>query len=185
MKKIAVMLAPGYEEGEALMVVDILRRGGFEVDALGLLGLQVTGGHGVTALADKVFDGSLEGYDMVVLPGGYDGAAAMRDHDGFLAAVREMDAAGKWVCAICAAPIALDRAGLLDGRSYTCYPTTAAQIQAKDATWVDEVVYVDGNRVYSQGPGTTFHFAYALVDALGGDGDKLRQAMLYNKVLGK
>ena len=185
MKRVAVMLAPGYEEGEALMVVDIIRRGGFEVDAVGLLGREVAGGHGVTALADKVFDGSLEGYDMVVLPGGYDGAAAMRDHDAFLDAVRAMDAAGKWVCAICAAPIALDRAGLLDGKTYTCYPTTAASIEAPGSTWVDEVVYVDGNRVYSQGPGTTFHFAYALVDVLGGDGDKLREAMLYNKVLGK
>lgn len=185
MKKVAVMLAPGYEEGEALMVVDIIRRGGFECDAVGLLGEQVTGGHGVTALADKVFDGSLDGYDMVVLPGGYDGAAAMRDHDGFLAAVRELDAQGKWVCAICAAPIALDRAGLLDGRRYTCYPTTTAKIEAPGSEWVDEIVYVDGNRVYSQGPGTTFHFAYALVEVLGGDAEKLRTAMLYNKVLGK
>ncbi|MDO4538618.1 MAG: DJ-1/PfpI family protein [Coriobacteriales bacterium] len=182
MKKVAVMLAPGYEEGEALMVVDIIRRGGFEVDAVGLLGDKVTGGHGVTALADTVFDGSLDQYDMVVLPGGYDGAAAMRDHDGFLEAVRKMDAEGKWVCAICAAPIALDRAGLLDGRRFTCYPTTAAKIAAPGATWVDEVVLVDGNRVYSQGPGTTFHFAYALVDVLGGNADKLREAMLYNKV---
>ncbi len=185
MKKAAVILAPGYEEGEALMVVDIIRRGGFECDALGLLGEQVEGGHGIIALADKVFDGSLDGYDMVVLPGGMGGAVAMRDNDAFLEAVRKMDAEGKWVCAICAAPIALDRAGLLNGRTYTCFPTTAARIQAPGSEWVDELVHVDGNRVYSQGPGTTFHFAYALVDALGGDGDALREGMLYNKVLGK
>lgn len=182
MKKIAVMLAPGYEEGEALFVVDILRRGGFEACALGLEGLQVTGTHDITALADAVFDGSLEGYDMVVLPGGYGGAAAMRDDDAFLAALREADERGALVAAICAAPIALDRAGLLEGKRYTCYPTTAAQIKA-DATWVDELVVQDGNLIFSQGPGTTLHFAYYLVDVLGGDGDKLRNAMLYSKVL--
>ena len=182
MAKVAVMLAPGFEEGEALMTVDILRRGGMDVDAVGLEGPQVTGAHDVTALADTVFDGSLDGYDMVVLPGGYGGAAAMRDHDGFRAAVRALDEAGKWVCAICAAPIALDRAGLLDGKKYTCYPSTRAEIQAEGAEWVDQVVYVDGNRVYSQGPGTTFAFAYELVDVLGGDSSPLREAMLYNKV---
>ena len=185
MKNIAVMLAPGYEEGEALMVVDILRRAGFDCDAVGLLDGQVTGGHGITALADKVFDGSLDAYDMVVLPGGYDGAAALRDHDGFQEALKAADARGAWVCAICAAPIALDRAGLLDGRRYTCYPTTAAKIEAPGSEWVDEIVYVDGKRVYSQGPGTTFAFAYALVEVLGGDAGKLREGMLYNKVLGR
>lgn len=182
MAKVAVMLAPGYEEGEALMVVDIMRRAGFECDAVGLLGREVTGGHGVTALADEVFEGSLEGYDLVVLPGGYDGSAAMRDHDGFLAALREHVAQGGKYAAICAAPIALDRAGLLDGKRFTCYPTTAAQIEA-DAEWVDEIVVTCDNLMTSQGPGTTFHFAYALVEWLGGDAEKLREGMLYNKVL--
>ena len=180
--KVAVMLAPGYEEGEALMVVDIMRRAGFECDAVGLLGREVTGGHDVTALADEVFGGSLAGYDLVVLPGGYDGSAAMRDHDGFLSALCEHVAKGGKYAAICAAPIALDRAGLLDGKRFTCYPTTAAKIEA-DAEWVDEIVVTDGNLMTSQGPGTAFHFAYALVDWLGGDAEKLREGMLYNKVL--
>ena len=129
-----------------------------------------------------MFSETLEGYDMVVLPGGYGGAAAMRDHDGLQAALREMDAQGKLIAAICAAPIALDRAGLLAGKRYTCYPTTAAQIEAEGATWVDEIVVHEGNLILSQGPGTTLHFAYDLVDTLGGDGDKLREAMLYSKV---
>lgn len=181
-KKAAVILAPGYEEGEALLTVDIIRRGGFECDAVGLLGDEVTGGHAITAKADVVFDGSLEGYDLVVLPGGYDGAATMRDHDGLIAAIQAHAAAGKLIAAICAAPIGLDRAGLLEGRRYTCYPTTRAEIKAQ-AEWVDELVVTDGNVITSQGPGTTFPFAYALVDALGGDGDKLREAMRYNRAL--
>ena len=110
------------------------------------------------------------------------GAAAMRDNDAFLAALREVNEREGMIAAICAAPIALDRAGLLEGKRFTCYPTTAQQIDT-DATWVDEIVVRDGNFVFSQGPGTTLHFAYALVEFLGGDANKLREAMLYNKVL--
>jgi len=182
-KKVALILAPGYEEGEALFTVDIIRRGGFDIDIVGLEGPQVTGAHDITALADTVFDGSLDGYDMVILPGGYGGAATMRDNDALRAALCKMDAEGKWVCAICAAPIVLDRAGLLDGKKFTCYPSTAAEITAPGSQRVDDIVYVDGNRVYSQGPGTTLPFAYTLVDVLGGDGDKLREAMLFNKMM--
>lgn len=180
-KRAAVILAPGYEEGEALMTVDIIRRGGFECDSVGLFDGEVTGAHDITAKADRVFDGSLEGYDLVVLPGGYGGAAAMRDHDELRAAVRAHFDAGKLTAAICAAPIALDRVGILEGRSFTCYPTTAAEIEA-DATWIDEIVVTDGNLITSQGPGTTFHFAYALVEALGGDAEALREGMRYNRL---
>jgi 4-methyl-5(b-hydroxyethyl)-thiazole monophosphate biosynthesis len=185
MAKVAVIIAPGFEEGEALALVDIFRRAEVACDMVGLESQEVMGGHQIVVRTDVTFDGSLDDYDMVVLPGGYDGAAALRDHDGFQEALKAADARGAWVCAICAAPIALDRAGLLDGRRYTCYPTTAATIEAPGSEWVDEIVYVDGKRVYSQGPGTTFAFAYALVEVLGGDADKLRQGMLYNKVLGR
>ena len=95
MKKAAVMLAPGYEEGESLFVVDIIRRGGFACDAIGLESLQVTGCNGITAVADKVFDGSLEGYDLVVLPGGMPGAANLAANDALIEAVRKMADEGK------------------------------------------------------------------------------------------
>ena len=123
MKKAAVMLAPGYEEGESLFVVDIIRRGGFTCDAIGLESLQVTGCNGITAVADKVFDGSLEGYDLVVLPGGMPGAANLAANDALIEAVRKMADEGKLVASICAGPMSLDRAGLLDGRRFTCFPT--------------------------------------------------------------
>ncbi len=181
MKKAAVMLAPGYEEGESLFVVDIIRRGGFECDSIGLDGKQVTGCNGITALADKVFDGTLDGYDLVVLPGGMPGAANLAANDELISAVRKMAGEGKLVASICAGPMSLDRAGLLDSRRFTCYPTRKDEI-GKDGEWVDEVVVRDGNVITSQGPGTTLSFAYALVDALGGDGEALRNRMLYTKV---
>lgn len=178
MSKVAVIFAPGFEEGEGLAVVDIMRRAEITCDIVGLLGSEVTGGHDICVRADKVFDGSLDDYDMVVLPGGLGGAEAMRDNESFLSAVRAMDQAGKWVCAICAAPIALGRAGLLEGRTFTCYPTTAPKIE-NPGTWVDEIVCVDGNLLTSQGPGTAYAFAYALVDALGVDSEPVKQRMVY------
>ena len=178
MKRVAVITASGCEEGETLAVVDILRRAEIACDMVGLLEQDVTGAHDITMRTDKVFSGSLEGYDMVVLPGGYGGAEAMRDHDGLLAAIRDMDAQGKWVAAICAAPIALGRAGLLEGRNFTCYPTTAPKVE-RPGTWVDQIVVEDGNLLTSQGPGTAYAFAYALVDALGVDSEPVKQRMVY------
>ena len=183
MKKVAVMLAPGYEEGESLFVVDIIRRGGFVCESVGLNDARVTGCHDITALADTLFDGSLDEDDMVVVPGGMPGAANLADDQRFVDELRTFgNTEGKLVASICAGPMSLDRAGLLAGRRFTCFPTRKDTI-GTDGTWVDEVVVRDGNLITSQGPGTTLHFAFALVDALGGDGDKLRNAMLYTKAL--
>ncbi len=178
MSKVAVIFAPGLEEGEGLTIVDIMRRAEVSCDIVGLLGSEVTGGHDITMRADRVFDGSLDEYDMVVLPGGLGGAEAMRDDERLLDAIRKMDADGKWVTAICAAPIVLGRAGLLEGRSFTCYPTTAPKIE-NPGTWVDEVVHTDGRLITSQGPGTAYAFSYALVDALGVDSEPVKQRMVY------
>lgn len=181
-KRVAVMLATGYEEGESLFVVDILRRAGFACDAVSISGPQVTGCHDITVVADVEFDGQLAGYDAVVVPGGMPGAANLAAHDGFVAALRAAYDEGKLIASICAGPLSLDRAGILDGKHFTCFPTRKDTLGLA-GTWVDELVVQDGNVLTSQGPGTTLTFAYALVDALGGDGSKLRDAMLYSKVL--
>lgn len=182
MTKVAVMLATGYEEGESLFVVDIMRRAGFACDSLSIEGEQVTGCHNITALADKVFDGALDDYDAVVVPGGLPGASNLAECEPFVAALRNMYDEGKLVASICAGPMSLDKAGILDGKRFTCFPTRKETI-GTNGTWVDELVVQDGNVLTSQGPGTTLHFAYALVDALGGNGDALRDSMLYSKVL--
>lgn len=84
MKRIAVLLAEGFEEGEALLTVDVLRRAGFECDAVGVTGAQVTGSHGIAVLADRTLEGAMDDYDMVVLPGrtaGRDEPARRRARD--------------------------------------------------------------------------------------------------------
>ena len=179
MAKVAVIIAPGFEEGEALALVDIFRRAEVACDMVGLESQEVTGGHQIVVRTDVTFNGSLDAYDMVVLPGGYGGADAMRADERLQRELRAMNDAGKWICAICAAPIALDRAGILAGRRFTCYPETAPKICDPQATWVDEVVVRDGNLVCSQGPATAYAFAYALVDALGLDSEPVKQRMVY------
>ena len=116
MAKVAVILAEGFEEIEALTPVDVLRRANIACDTVGLTDQKVTGSHAIPVLADKVFDGDLSAYDMIVLPGGLPGAHHLRDHEGLIAALQKEAAAGKYIAAICAAPVVLDRAGLLAGK---------------------------------------------------------------------
>ena len=175
------MLAEGFEEGESLFVVDILRRAGFDARSLSIEGKTVRGARDIEVVADEVFDGSLAAFDMVVIPGGMPGAQNLADCAPLVEALAECGRSGVLVASICAGPMALDAAGLLRGRRFTCFPTRKDSIGV-DGTWVDEVVVRDGNVITSQGPGTTLHFAYALVDALGGDGGALADAMLYPKV---
>ena len=178
MAKVALITAPGCEEGETLTIADILRRAEIDCDMVGLGAREVAGTHHIAMRCDTVFDGSLDAYDMVVLPGGYGGSDAMRDCDELLAALRAADARGAWICAICAAPEALGRAGLLVGKRFTCYPGVKDQIE-NPGTWVDAPVVRDGNLICGQGPAFAYAFAYALVDALGGDSEVVKQRMVY------
>ena len=187
-KNIAMLLADGFEEGEALLVVDILRRAGFTCDSVSLQGDIATGSHGIRVLADRKIEAvDPESYDMVVLPGGLPGADTLRDSETVINWVKSFDAnPDKYVAAICAAPQVLAKAGISAGRRLTSYPGEKYRKLFADADYVDdnreteECVVVDGRLLTSRGPGTTLPFAYKLVEVLGGDADKLRQAMQYN-----
>ena len=187
-KNIAMLLADGFEEGEALLVVDILRRAGFTCDSVSLQGDIATGSHGIRVLADRKIEAvDPESYDMVVLPGGLPGADTLRDSETVINWVKSFDAnPDKYVAAICAAPQVLAKAGISAGRRLTSYPGEKYRKLFADADYVDdnreteECVVVDGRLITSRGPGTTLPFAYKLVEVLGGDADKLRQAMQYN-----
>ncbi|HFI0272281.1 TPA: DJ-1 family glyoxalase III [Streptococcus suis] len=179
MKKVAVLFAEGFEEIEALTLVDVLRRANMDCQMVGLTSQTVTGSHGIPVQTDSVFDGDLSAYDLIVLPGGMPGATNLRDHSGLIEELKTQAAAGKFVAAICAAPIVLERAELLKDRHFTCYPGMEEQI-ASGIHQTDEVV-VDGNIVSSRGAGTSLPFAYKLVELLGGDGQALAQTMVYQQ----
>ena len=182
MPKVAVILANGFEEIEALTVVDVMRRANITCHMVGFED-KVTGSHAIQVQADRVFDGNLSEYDMIVLPGGMPGAAHLRDNEQLISELQRFEKIGKKVAAICAAPIALNRAGLLEGRNFTCYD--GVQEQIADGHYHKETVVVDGNIITSRGPATALVFAYHLVETLGGDAESLRNGMLYTDLFEK
>ena len=181
MAKVAVILANGFEEIEALTVVDVLRRANISCDMVGFEE-QVTGSHDIQVTADRVFDGDLSDYDLLVLPGGMPGSANLRDNQALISEIQAFNQEGKKISAICAAPIALHQAGVLKDKHFTCYD--GVQEQITDGIYQKETVVVDGNLTTSRGPSTALAFAYELVEQLGGDAESLRVGMLYQDVFG-
>ena len=183
-KKAAVLLAEGFEEGEALFTVDVLRRANIVCDMVSIAGTpMVEGSHAIVVKADKVLDDSIGGYDMIILPGGLPGATHLRDNQKVIAAIQAFQQEGKWIGAICAAPMVLKKAGIHKGRTLTSYPDDKYRALFPDADYREEIVVVDGNLITSRGPATTLPFAYALVDALGGDSAPLRKSMLFDMLM--
>jgi 4-methyl-5(b-hydroxyethyl)-thiazole monophosphate biosynthesis len=177
MTKVAVLIADGFEEIEAVTIVDVLRRGGVEVVLAGLEGRAVLGAHGIRVDVDAgVAQVSAEQVDAVVLPGGQRNAEQLRDDARVQGLLRAVASAGKLVGAICAAPIALERAGLLEGKQATSYPG----FELPSAEYSSERVVEDGKVITSRGPGTAMEFSLALVRRLVGHGKatELRQGML-------
>lgn len=178
MKAILVLLAPGFEEIEFTAPVDILRRLGISVVTAGVQGLEVEGAHGITMQADTLLSEVKGGdYAGIVLPGG---AASwlLRDTPAVLQLVREMNAEGKMVAAICAAPIALEAAGVLSGRRITCYPAEAVVADIPSAAEITtEPTVTDGNIITGRGPGAALEFGFALGAYLGKDVASLRCEM--------
>ncbi len=179
MAKVCVLMADGFEEIEAIAIIDVLRRAELEVTTAGLGGTSVDGAHGVVVQADAALDDVADqDWDLVVLPGGLPGATNLRDDARVQQLVKKQAASGKRVAAICAAPIALGAAGVLEGKNATSYPGFEDQLTG--ANTVEDRVCIDGNIITSRGPGTAIEFSLALVKELCGAevADGLRNGML-------
>jgi 4-methyl-5(b-hydroxyethyl)-thiazole monophosphate biosynthesis len=167
MTRVLIPLADGFEEMEAVILIDTLRRAQWEVTVAGLKPGPVTAAHDVKILPDTTWDRvDPATFDLLVLPGGGGGTQNLMDDERVLDALRQFHRAGKTVAAICAAPKVLQKAGVLDGRKMTCYPGVASDITR--ATRLDDRIVQDGNVVTSQGPGTSVRFALALVERVDG-----------------
>jgi 4-methyl-5(b-hydroxyethyl)-thiazole monophosphate biosynthesis len=167
--KALVLLAEGFEEIEALTVVDILRRAEIDVTAAGLAEGWVEGSHKIKVIPDIALDKIDPGdFDALVLPGGFPGFVNLGEDDRVLKMITEMDRAGKWVAAICGAPSVLIKAGIMAGRRATVSPSGRKQMEAC-AIYSPERVVVDKNLVTSQAPGTSMEFALKLVELLAGE----------------
>lgn len=172
-----VPLAEGFEEIEAITIVDVLRRAGVHVTTAALGKSPVMGSHAISVAADaELAVVQNHAFDALVLPGG-PGAKRLRDDERVKALARRLAAEAKLVAAVCAAPIALEAAGVLRGKRATVYPGN----ELPSAELVEERVVVDGNVVTSRGPGTALEFALCLVEKLAGKPkrDELARAMLF------
>lgn len=160
-----VFLADGFEEIEALTCIDVLRRAGMPVTTVSINpGLEVTGAHGVTVLADSLFgDCDYEGAEWLVLPGGIPGAPNLAACEPLCDLLTAQDARGGKVAAICASPaVVLAPLGLLQDRRAVCYPGMEQGIEG--VRWAEGPVAVDGNVVTGNGPAAAAPFALALVE---------------------
>lgn len=178
--KVYVILADGFEEIEAVTVVDVLRRAKIDVTTVSISKhKEVVGAHSITIYADVLFNReSLKDGDMIVLPGGMPGTTNLGAHVGLALIIKEYAEKDKWLAAICAAPSVLGKMGLLKGKAATCYPGCEGDLLG--ARYGIDRVIVDGKIVTSRGPGTAIDFSLKLVEILKGTGlsDQIRIGML-------
>ena len=169
MPTVLIPLAMGFEDLEAITVVDLLRRAEIEVVTAGLVPGPITGSRGTVVIPDSALDAELgRDFDMIVLPGGLPGAKNLEADPRVHELLHRHQAEGRFIAAICAAPKVLAGAGLLDGHSATGYPGTLDAAAFPRVRVLEDPVVVDGKVVTSRGPGTAMDFALGLVELLAG-----------------
>ena len=170
MSKVLVPLAGGFEEIEAVTIVDVLRRANIEVLVVSLTeDAIVKGANGICIVTDlHVEDVNVNELDMIVLPGGVEGTYALAEDKNIVKILQDMDANGKNIGAICAAPFALNKAGVLK-QNFTCYPSFEEYIREDGYMGDKAMVIEDENIMTSRGPATAMYFALEIVKKLSGE----------------
>ena len=165
MTKAFLFLTDGFEEIEALASVDVLRRAGVELQTVSLTGQkEITGGHQIPVLADALFaETDFSSAEILIIPGG---TTKFNDYPELKEQLRAFAVAGKKLAAICAAPMVLGQAGLLEGKKATCYPSFEKYLSGADLQ--SAAVVVDGNIITGKGPGFAVDFALTIVQELLG-----------------
>jgi protein deglycase len=180
MKKVNIYLAEGFEEIEALTVVDVLRRAGVDTNIIAVSNTkEIKGAHNITLIADKAFDEiDNNTADMLVLPGGMPGTTNLEKHEGLKELIKEFYKDGKYIAAICAAPSILGKMGLLESSMATCYPGFEKHLTG--AILSEDLVIRHKNIITSKGPGTAMLFALELVEILVGREivEELKESMI-------
>ena len=167
-RRVLVPLAPGFEEIETISVVDILRRAGAEVILAGTEEGPVKGSRGVLVVPDQLLGEVLnQEFDLVVLPGGQPGVTNLQSNQGLIDMLKNQDRKEKHIAAICAAPLVLKDAGLIQEQKTTSHPSIREDL-IRYTDYSEERVVVDGRYVTSRSPGTAIEFALKLVEILFG-----------------
>lgn len=183
MSKTAIFIAEGFEEIEALTVVDLLRRAKIDIRMISVSdSLSVTGSHGITVLCDAFFNTvDFAELEMIILPGGLPGTTNLEAFGPLMEQIREFDRTRKYISAICAAPGILGRMGILKGRKACSYPTTEDQLFGAEVQHTQTAL--SDHILTSRGMGTAIAFGLAIVARLQGQesADKLGAAIVYNQ----
>ena len=179
MDKVCIHLANGFEEIEALAVVDILRRAEINTEVVSVTGnKEVTGAHNITVIADSLFEEvNYDEVKMIVLPGGMPGSRNLDQHQGLRDQIKSFHAAQKPLGAICAAPLVLGSTGVLKGKEATCYPGFEEELSGAKVS--DRPIVRDGNIITGKGAGYAMHFALEIVKILKDKttAEKIRKGM--------
>ena len=180
MKKIALIITDGFEEIEATTIVDVVRRATIGIDILALNDLHVTGARGVTISADYIFNYyTAKDYDGIVFAGGMANARELAQTTDVLQLIQDYFSLGKLVAAICASPaLVLSAAGILEGKSATCYPDDGLVSSMSSANYIDAPVVLDGNLITGQSPATAMEFALEIVKYMGEDSNRVAMDLL-------
>lgn len=183
MRKVAVLMAEGFEESETLTIVDILRRAGIPCDTFGFEEGFIKGMHHIYVKADRLFGDAIKEYDVLVLPGGRPGGANLKGNPDVIEMVRYFDSHNKYVAAMCSGTVVLSDADVINGKQVTGYTGYAEKL--KGGIFKEDVVVFDKNIITSQGPATPYPFAYKIAEVLGKDVSQMKEKMLYNFAGGK
>lgn len=177
--KVMVPLAEGFEEIEAVTIIDILRRASIDTISVYLKTNPVTGSHGITVTADISFQEAMNiDFNAIVLPGGMPGSTNLKGNPDIISFIQKIHSSGGYTAAICAAPIVLGEAGLLHDKKYTCYPGFETQIAGGE--YLSDPVVFDGGIITGRSVGCAIVFALKLVEIFSGaeKSSALKKSML-------
>ena len=182
MARALVPLANGFEDIEAVTIVDVLRRGGVEVVTASLRSSRdVMSAHGIRMDADALLTDVIDDeYEAIVLPGGGEGTENLRNCDALVRRIVRQRADKRLLCAICAAPTVLQDAGVLEPSQHvTCYPTCQMEVECN---WVNEPVVEHDGIITGQAPGSAMIFSLVVLAALAGDSTakKVSRGMVFD-----
>ena len=180
MNNLYIHLAEGFEEIEAVTIIDVLRRAGLNVISVSVTGNRmVKGSHNIEMKADLLFDEvDFTSGEMIILPGGMPGSKNLNEHAGLKRQILEYQKSGKYLAAICAAPIVFGNLGILNGKRAVCYPGYEAHLTGADVQ--SNSYIVDNNIITGRGVGAALNFSLEIVRILVGEERalQLRKAML-------
>lgn len=182
-KKVAVLMETGFEEGETVTIVDIIRRANIECNTFSFKNKMVKGMHDIYVEADKIFNDEIKEYDLIVLPGGRPGGENLRSNPLVISIVKYFESNNKLIAAMCSGTTVLKEADVINDKKLTGYKGYEEKLSG--GIFLNDVVVYDKNLITSQGPATVYPFVFKIIEVLGFDTKELKDRLMYDFAGGK